>query len=283
MKPGLHATMVLVAALAAPAGWCQTAPALHARHAALRPALEASPFGRPLLLQASGSTERPRGDVYAVVDHPFERVAPALQGAAHWCEMLMLQFNVKRCAAGGRPPHETLRLSVGRKNDSRPEDAFEFRFDLQAPAVQPDYLRLQMRAGDGPFGTRDYELTLEATPLRSGRSFIHMSYAYTNGFAARLAIEAYLATFGRRKVGFSVVGHDPSGAPIHVRGIQGVAERSAMRYFLAIEAHLDTLAQPPERRADARRRDWFAETERYPLQLHEMDLEDYLALKRRTM
>ncbi|HJV67730.1 hypothetical protein [Ideonella sp.] len=283
MTTMLRAAIMLFAALSGAACWGEGALALRDRYAALQPALAASPFGRPLLLQAGSSSTRAQGDVYALVDHPFTRVAPALQGPAHWCQMLMLQFNIKRCAPGGQPPHESLELAVGRKADQPVKDAFALRFVYSVLAAQPDYLSVQMSAGEGPLGTRDYRLTLQAVPVDTGHSFIHLSYAYTNGLAARLATDAYLATFGRRKVGFSIVGRDPSGEPIYVTGIQGVAERNAMRYFLAVDAHLDALSVPRERQTDKRLREWFAETERYPLQLHEMDLDDYLALKRREM
>lgn len=284
MRTTLRAALALMAALASATGWSQGgAAALRERHADLRPALAASPFGRPLLLQAGGSSSRPQGDVYAVVNHPFERVGPALQGSAHWCEMLTLQFNIKRCAPGGRPPRETLQVAVGRKADQPVKDAFAIQFDYTVLASRPDYLAVQMNASDGPFGTRDYRLALRAVPVDATRSFIHLSYAYTNGLAARMATEAYLATVGRHKVGFSVVGRTRTGEPIYVKGAQGVAERSAMRYFLAVDAHLDALGVPRHQQADKRLREWFAETERYPLQLHEMELDDYLALKRREM
>ena len=38
-----------------------------------------------------------KGDVYAVVDHPFAMVQQALQSADHWCDILILHLNVKRC------------------------------------------------------------------------------------------------------------------------------------------------------------------------------------------
>ena len=59
-------------------------------------------------------------------------------------------------------------------------------------------------------------------------------------------------------------------------------ERNAMRYFLAIEAHLAALAVPPGERFEKRLQTWFTSSERYAHQLHEMDRAEYLDLKRRA-
>jgi hypothetical protein len=94
-------------------------------------------------------------------------------------------------------------------------------------------------------GTRDYEIRLEAAPLDAKRTFIHLSYGYTLGSMARLAMDAYLMGPGRDKTGFSVVERRPDGSPVYVDGVRGVAERSAMRYYLAIDASLQALRPAP--------------------------------------
>ena len=53
-----------------------------------------------------------------------------------------------------------------------------------------------------------------------------------------------------------------------------------MRYFLTLEAYLDGFAVPPPERADKRLNSWFQAVEKYPTQLHEVDLATYLAVKR---
>ena len=66
-------------------------------------------------------------------------------------------------------------------------------------------------------------------------------------------------------------------------GLRGVAERNTMRYYLAVEAYLGALATAPALQLEKRLRDWFASTEQHPLQLHEMEREDYLTMKRREV
>jgi hypothetical protein len=273
----------LSATLAPAQTQAQDAQALLGRHASLQTALAASPFRRPLLLRANNSTDTPHGDVYAIVDHPFPTVNAALRTADNWCDILMLQFNVKRCRPGGQAPDETLHVAIGRKAEQPARDAYPVDFAYRVLATQRDYLALQMKAGEGPFGTSDYRLTLQAVPLDTRHTFIHLSYTYTNGMAARLATRAYLATAGRNKVGFSVVGRDEDGRPQYVKGMQGIAERNTMRYFLAVDAFLDTLDVPAAQQAEQRLKHWFNATERYPQQLHELEWNEYLAMKRREM
>jgi len=279
--PGILTRAAALAGLLA-CGAAQASPeALLARYQGLEPALAHSPFARPLVLQSDASASRPRGEVYALIDQPFERLRAVLRDADNWCDLLILPFNVKRCISAG--PHAApnrLQLAVGRKSEQPVQEAYALQFDYALKAADARYLAVQMSAAAGPLGTSDYQLLFEAVPLPGGRSFVHLSYAYAVGLSARLATEAYLATAGRHKIGFSVLGQDEQGQPRHVRGIQGVAERNTMRYFLAIESFLEA---PGEGQAEQRLRDWFAATERYPQQLHEMEQDDYLAMKRKEI
>ena len=92
-------------------------------------------------------------------------------------------------------------------------------------------------------------------------------------------MKCYLSTFGSHKVGFTIVGKKPDGSPIYTGDVRGVVERNTMRYYLAIDAYLSALAVPPEQRLETRLQNWFTATERYPLQLHEMERGEYLAMK----
>jgi hypothetical protein len=59
-----------------------------------------------------------------------------------------------------------------------------------------------------------------------------------------------------------------------------VIERNTMRYYLAIDAYLGTFGQPAHEQLERRLRDWFAATEQYAVQLHELDEREYLEMKR---
>lgn len=254
---------------------------LRARHEALRGALAKSPFGKPVYLESSEGPRLLTGEVYAVVDHPFATVDAGLRDAASWCDVLILPFNTKHCRAANAGGATALSVRVGRKSDQPAEDAYLIDFKYRVAVRTADYLRIVLRADNGPLGTRDYQILLEATPLESGSTFIHLYYSYGFGVMSRLLMQTYLSTVGRDKVGFTVVGKDSGGRPDYVGGMLGATERNTMRYFIAIDAYLAALSAPAESRLEKRLAYWFAATERYPRQLHEMDKGEYLAMKMR--
>ena len=269
------------APLAAAATAGQGAAQLQAQYAQLRPSLERNAFGRPIHLQSSGAGRDQAGEVYAVVDHPFEVVERGLRDAQSWCDVLILPYNTKHCHASGSGAATRLAIRVGRKADQAPEDAqpITFRYALQAEAA--DYFRVTLDAPEGPLSTRDYRIVLEATPLDAQRTIIHLGYSYGFGTMARIAMQAYLATAGAHKVGFTVVGRDAEGKPRYVGGMLGATERNTMRYFLAIDAYLGSLAAPEAQRLDKRINDWYAASLKYPRQLSELERAEYVAMKRR--
>jgi len=269
--------------LAAAAGARAEDPAaqLRARHAALGPRLAQSAFQRPIVLDSEQASGTLRGEIHAVVDYPYATVHAALESAAQWCEILILHLNVKYCHAQAGKAHSTISLHVGRKTEQAPEQTSHADFDFSVAGETPDYLRVLLRADSGPFGTSNYRILLEAVPLEGGRTFIRFAYSYADGLMANLAMRGYLATIGSDKVGFTVVGRKPDGQPAYIADVRGVVERNAMRYFLAIEAYLAALPLPSPQQFEARIANWFAAIERYPLQLHELERDEYLDMKRK--
>lgn len=264
-----------------PAAQAQDAASLKARHETLRAALASNVFQRPLHLESTENDGDLKGEVYAQVAQPFAVAGPALRTFASWCDILILQPNVKGCQAG--TSGDTLVLEVGRKFDQPLSDAYRFEFRYSVERADENYLRVVLSAAEGPLGTHRYRIALEATALDAGHSFLHLSYAYTSGLAARLAAHTYLATLGRAKVGFSVVGKGADGQPVYIGGTRGVVERNAMRWYLAIDAWLGALAVPEAARLEKRLGDWYDSAEHYPAQLHELERDEYLAMKRREV
>jgi hypothetical protein len=178
------------------------------------------------------------------------------------------------------PEGETLTLSVVPRYDKPLENAFELSFVHRVASTSRDYLEVRLSAESGPLGTSNYRVTLEAVPLGERQTFLHFGYAYDHHMVARLATMAYLATFGSHKMGFTVIGKTPNGEPEYIRGLRGLMERNAMRYFLTLDAYLAGLDTPPPERAEKRLHRWFEQIEQYPAQLREVDLATYLELKR---
>jgi len=270
----LELTCASCAALAlAGAAHAQDAAALHAKFDSLQDRLAHNAYGRPLVLQSTQTGDHLEGEVYARVDQPYAAVQKGLRGTDNWCGILILHLNVKMCHA--QPAG--LDMALGRKYDQPVDDAYKLHFDYRSVADGPDYLRAELTSADGPLGTKDYRIAVEAAPLDAGHTMLHMSYAYGFGFTARVAMNTYLSTVGAQKVGFSVTGKDGDGNPEFVGGVRGLVERNTMRYYLAID---DYVAAPAPSQLEQRLATWFDATDRYPRQLHEMERADYLAMKR---
>jgi hypothetical protein len=237
---------------------------LRAKHSELRDALTNNGFGRQLHIDSTESNNTLQGDVYAVLDHPYDKVKTALQSPNAWCDIMLLPFNTKACQASGNQ----LAVRIARKPDQPIDQTYRIDFSFQNVSATSDYLQARLNAGQGPVGTRDYRISAEAVPLEGGKTFMHMRYSYGFGGAGRFAMQAYLATAGASKVGFTT------------NGVRGAVERNAMRYYLAIDAYLETMDAPVAQRVDKRINEWFSATERYPKQLREMDRNTYVSMKR---
>ena len=275
-RTGFVVATALAAALAAGAARADAPPdpaaaQLLERHAALAAQLSHNDFGRPLALESKEEPRRVSGDVYAVIDYPFDTVSQVFRNPRSWCEVLILHLNTKYCRASGN----TLSVRMGRKNASDLDDAYPLSFAFRAEAPRAGYVGARASSPSGPLGSHDYDITMQAMPLADGRSFMRLHYSYAFGAAAKLATKGYLATSGSGKVGFTRQGDR------YVRGLRGAVERNAMRYYLAVESYLGSLAAQPGRQFATRIERWFDATERYARQLHEMDRGTYLAMKQR--
>ena len=121
------------------------------------------------------------------------------------------------------------------------------------------------------------QLVLASLP--GERTFLHLGYSYGYGIPGRIALQTYLATAGSGKVGFSQVAGAAGGAPQLVGGLRGLVERNTMRYYLAIDAFMESAQAGSMTGFERRLQNWFTATEQYPRQLHEMDWLTYRQMK----
>lgn len=274
-------TQVQAQVASADAAESGSAQVMRAQHLSLTNRLATNAFQRPLVLESRETSTSAKGDVYAVVPHSFEQVREALARPQAWCEILILHLNTKYCKIANQAGATILLMNVGKKFDQPLVDSYRLTFGWQFAEPTPDYLRVRLSADSGPLGTHDYRITLEALPLENGKTFLHLSYAYGFGMTGKIAMLAYLNTLARSKVGFTVTGKAPNGQAAYVDGMRGLVERNTMRYHLAIESFLGALAVPERAQFEKRIKDWFTAAERYPRQLHEMEQNDYLEMKRK--
>jgi hypothetical protein len=256
------------------------AATLHAKYTSLQNQLNHNAFQRPLYLDSSEISGVVTGDIFALVNYPIATVDAALNEPGNWCDILLLHLNIKYCHASSDSRGVVLNVSIGKKFDQPLEDAYRVDFSYRVAASTANYLQIDLSADKGPLSTRNYRIMLEAVPLADGQTFIHLSYSYAYGMIGQLAMQGYLVTIGQDKVGFTVIGNQSDSQPRYIGGMRGVVERNTMRYYLAIETFLGALSAPSPARVEKRFHDWFAACERYPRQLHELDQNEYLVMKR---
>ena len=273
--------LACVAAFAAVAHASQDPLAtLRDKHTALEERLQRNQFGRPLVLESSESANHVSGEIYAIVAFPFGDVLTGLNDPNHWCDVIFLHINTKSCRAVTSPSGNTLEVRVGKKSQQDVADASRVDFNYRVLAASTEYFDIALTAKSGPMGTSDYSIKLEAIALPNGKTFIHFTYSYAFNFAGRLAMQTYLSTLARDKVGFTTVGKRGDGQSEYVGGMRGLVERNAMRYYLAINAFLESAGSLPATQFERRLQGWFAATEQYPRQLHEVERAEYLSMKR---
>ena len=276
---------IACASLAGAAAWPQEAATpgaaeLLARRQSLLPALRAGLDGEPVVLSSRERRDLLEGDVHAEVPFGLAVLAERLRSPEGLCAMLLLHLNVRGCQPVRGTEGVSLSVVMGPKRQGGVGARHVSVYAMQVQTDAATHFRVALQADHGPMSIRDVRMVLQAVPLDPARSFVHVGYAYRVGTLGRLALSAYLATAGRQKTGFTVVGTDSRGQPVRIDGPRAALERNVMRYYLAI---LAVAASPPESTPQAwqaRLRTWFALTERHAEQLHEYGLEEYLENKR---
>ncbi len=258
------------------------AETLSEKHTELTKQLNSNQFNRPLYLNSEESSDNLKGEIYAVVNHPFAKVNTALNNPAHWCDVLILHINIKYCQASSNKNGAVLNVNLGKKYDQSLEDTSRVEFNYREIVSSADYFAIQLNAEKGPLGTSNYRIWIESIPLKNGQTFLHFTYTYSFGLTGRVAMKTYLATIGRDKVGFTRTNKQvDSNPPDYIQGVRGVVERNTMRYYLAIDAYLATLNIASDSMPEKRFQLWYTSNENYPRQLHEVEQAEYMAMKRK--
>lgn len=245
----------------------------------LKPTLYNNPYGIPVYISSSDENNTMTGNIYGILNYPFNQLSGAVRPAANWCDIAPQHLNIKACTFNVADNQCHLTFYSGRKFYEKADDVYQLTYLFKLAKQKTDYIHIQLSADEGPAGTSDYRLNIKAIPLDSKRSFIHFSYAYQYNFLTSMGMSTYLATLGRGKTGFSILGKDTQNKPVYISGVRGIIERNSVRYYLAIKSFLETMQLSPEKRFSARISRWFDLTEQYQQQLYEMDKKEYLKYK----
>ena len=231
-------------------------------------------------IKAERTDDVESGEAAMYINHPVSRLSVALGSSSSWCEILPLHINVKACTYDN--DGDSLSLYLGPKSYQDPDDAFEIVYRFQSE-FNNDYLSAVALADEGPLGTSNYHIEIEAIPSKDepNQSFMRIYLSNHQSWLSSRAMDVYLATKGSEKQGISITGYDSVGNPVYSSGALAVAERNLLRYYFAFDAYFDALSiEEPEKRLEAQLNSWFDKTEDYP-QLHELEKQEYLADKRR--
>ena len=250
------------------------------KYASLSGTLANNAYGRPLYLDSVQGSTRVTGNAYAVLDAPFSLVSSSFKNPKRLCDLIILHINTKYCRPAPDASPSALMVNFGKKTPQALSDTFALEFAMVISSASANFSQVQLNAEKGPLGTSNYSIELAAVPLPDGKTFLHLRYSYGFGLTGRMAMQAYLATAGSKKVGFTQIAQPESGQKSYVGGMRGAVERNTMRYYLAIEAYLLSLNAPQADQQNTRLEKWFDSTEQYPLQLHETDKASYLAMKK---
>jgi len=241
--------------------------------------LKSNSFGLPLVVESLERGDRVHVDVYGIFDYPFTSVVDSLTVPANWCDIVSIHPNVKACTYRKIQDAWQLNFYPGSKEYQPPEEKRRVRYQYRVVARQHNYLDIILSADEGPYGTKNHRMRFEAIPLNGGKTFVHVSYAYSDSVALRLATKIYFATLGRGKVGFTVTGTGRNGNPVYIGGPRGALERSAVRYYFAIQSFMSTLRYSEESRFNMRISEWHDRTTRFRKQLFDLDKKEYLRYK----
>jgi hypothetical protein len=274
-------TLLLLAGVP-PAAWAAAgnAPRLQNQYQALREFARRGPFRVPLSVQSEVHDDQVSAEVSGIIEHPFEEVKAALSSPAFWCDFTPLHPNVKGCTFQRQARETLLTFYVGRRVYESPEDAAPQAYTFAVDPGEPGYLSVALSAPHGIFGTTAHRFQLEAAGAENW-TVVTLRTSYVSSVTTRVLTAVYLATTGRHKVGFSREDGGADGRPQYVKGLRGVIERNAMRYYLAFEAYLDLQTIPIPQRFEAGITAVYDAMEQYPTQLHEMERAEYRDAKRR--
>lgn len=262
----LQKTLILWLVLIPVAGHGASWPSSSLRQS-IEHALIKQPF--PIQVESEASDESSRVAISAVIPVSFAELSDFYRDDQRWCRGFFANVYVKACY---KKPQQ-VRLFYDNNDEYHAlDDAFRFDYKVENQSLDASHLLISLISKDGPLGTHDYLLQLEAEPYAESKSIIRLVYKNSYGFVARSALYIYLKTLGSDKIGFS---HDADGKPI--QGIRGILERNAMRYVLSLSAYF--MNRQPGKPLQTTLKNWHDYASLFQKQLQEIPWADYRQLK----
>lgn len=250
----------------------------------IQPTLQNNLLGFPVYVTSSVKNSLGIGDIYGIFDLDFTTLHHFFAEPTRWCNALILHIYIKSCVLHNPAyvKHQEAALFnvyLGTKDYAKPDDVFRFQYQLKQHDISDEYVKIVLSAEDGPIDTNNYVIIFEAMPISPTQSLIHFRYEANYGFFARSAVSVYLATVGRRHVGFSTIDTNAEAQPIFIKGLRGVIERNAMRYVISVVSYLQADNTDPNQWLESSLKRWYHYSEIFRAQLHDASLSRLLTIK----
>jgi hypothetical protein len=239
--------------------------------------------GLPVHARVSVAENVVQSEILAVFAHRHPQLTALLENGRGWCEIVVLHPNVKACTHEPAGGHQRVVIYTGTKHYQPARLSRAHHHDLRIERREPGYLMARLLPAPDKLADGAEPVVIEAVDIDGERTGLRVQYRQRLNAWTRLASATYFATFGRDKVGFSRRGADGGANTAYVDGLVGAIERNIVRYFLAMETHLAVGGGDSPEKHEQRLAHWFASTERHARQLHELDWEEYLDIKRREL
>jgi hypothetical protein len=234
----------------------------------------------PVYLHTESEGDQTRVSLIGRISYPFSSVDAVLRDPAAYCEFLPLLFNVKACVITDHGPVEKIRYYVAGKNYAPPLASYRLNTTWRVLERRPDMLHVLMQAEQDRAGASSYQVDLIVIP--SGEeTLISVEAVYAPGRLTRAATHTYVHLFARNKPGFTLVEATKTGKREFITGFPAIIERSVVRSYLSLNAYLGTRKVAPDRRLQAQLQKWYSLNQPYHTQLHEMERDEYIAIKHR--
>ncbi len=234
-----------------------------------------------LYLQSTVTDMHAQGQVLARLPVPLSQARAALRSPRSWCLLLMLHPNVWDCEVPAAGPNRTvLQMLMGQQRVAVIGTTHRLALAWTLARDDDAGLSLELMAEQGPMGTRDYRISARIEALDDTHSALELRFSNAFTRAGLWLAELYVNTAGRNRIGFTIERIDAEGRPVHVRGLRGSVERNTMRFHLAVQSWLAVQPLPAAQRIPRALEAWFDGSERHAAQLHEVEREEYLQMKR---
>lgn len=234
-----------------------------------------------LYLQSTVTDMHAQGQVLARLPVPLSQARAALRSPRSWCLLLMLHPNVWDCEVPAAGPSRTvLQMLMGQQRVAVIGTTHRLTLAWTLARDDDAGLWLELMAEQGPMGTRDYRISARIEALDDTHSALELRFSNAFTRAGLWLAELYVNTAGRNRIGFTIERLDAEGRPVHVRGLRGSVERNTMRFHLAVQSWLAVQPLPAAQRIPRALEAWFDGSERHAAQLHEVEREEYLQMKR---